>query len=646
MKRDTLGLALYLIVLGFGSHVQCYETDTHGDMSYHAFDRSVLAQPSTLERLGLLRYAVEQPFHLPDDAAPYAPERDAYFDYAPLTWVNNTISELYRRPVNQYERNQFPGLGPTPFRKSKSNELRLKAWLMRGAVREDDLRQTDYEPPEIPPDIDPYGEQVRVFHHFYDPIFDRPLTLPLGASCTVIPGSIDAGCVKTTDWALGVSNAAGTTPSGPDLARRNHSSYVDAREAEWCGLTYKATNTVNASVSHAGARRACWATSIKALGHVLHLLQDLAQPQHVRNDRHNPTSAKWWTNPFATSQARRTYEIWTNYRSTRAEISSPEGEEKAFRGFFEAQATVPAIVTGSYPKPMFSKPIEFFTTRATDISINERRGLADFTNRNFYSEGSTYSIEYTSPPSLSSGAGLTFVNRPGDTVPTFGQLIYRDVLWTAIDSVQPAYVDAPLALFGGKIQLTTESIWQADTFFERSTVISLEQYSAHADVLIPRAIAYSAGFIDYFFRGKLEITPNAQQVFAVLNQGEPHTVNALGNTFRPNDKVFGFEKIRLRVRNVTDAITESGSSSAAIPQTSSNGKMVAVARYHRNACYKPNMSGERMRGYAPPPTLGAITEPTCSAADRNCLCRGATASAISVRTSACRAQACYALGGA
>jgi len=40
--------------------------------------------------------------------------------------------------------------------------------------------------------------------------------------------------------------------------------------------------------------------------------------------------------------------------------------------------------------------------------------------------------------------------------------------------------------------------------------------------------------------------------------------------------------------------------------------MVAVARYHRNACYQPDMSGERVRGYATPPALAAITEPTCA----------------------------------
>jgi len=609
MKSNTIYSALSLLILGLGVRVQAYETDAHALMTYRAFDRSVLALPTTLERLGLSRYETEQPFHLPDEVT-YAPKRDAYFDYVPTAWSNNQITESYRREVDAYELEQFP----LDFRGgvNASQRLRLKAWLMRGAVREDDLIQTSYEPTEIPPDIDPHGELIRVYHHFYDPIHDRPLTLPI--ACTLLPGSIAAGCVKSTDWAMGVVNAASASPSGPDLTRRNHASYVDAREAQWCALTYQAPNTLmNGLGTDAGARRACWSTSIKALGHVLHLLQDSAQPQHVRNDRHNPTSESWWNNRFATSQQRRTYEIWTNYRSTSPrEISSPDGEEKAFRSFFEVQATVPNIVTGSYPLPMFSKPIEFFTTRATSDAVGVRRGLADFANRNFYSEGTIYSNEYASPPSIPGAVGLSFADRPGGFVTGYGGLILRDVLWGVVDSVQPTYVDTPLAAYGGKIPLITESIWTGlGAGAGDKNVISLEHYSAHADVLIPRAIAYSTGLIDYFFRGKLEITPNDQKVFAVLNQGEPHTVNALGYPYKPDDTIFGFEKVRLRIRNITDAITESGPTTAPIAQTSGSGTMVAVARYHRNACYQPDMGGERVRGYAPPPALGAITEPTC-----------------------------------
>ena len=70
--------------------------------------------------------------------------------------------------------------------------------------------------------------------------------------------------------------------------------------------------------------------------------------------------------------------------------------------------------------------------------------------------------------------------------------------------------------------------------------------------------------------------------------------------------IFGFEKIRLKVRNSTEAIVESGTSTN-VPQIVGAGKLVAVARYHRNPCYKPDLTGERVQTVL----AGPITEPTC-----------------------------------
>lgn len=35
--------------------------------------------------------------------------------------------------------------------------------------------------------------------------------------------------------------------------------------------------------------------------------------------------------------------------------------------------------------------------------------------------------------------------------------------------------------------------------------------------LAPRAVAYSAGLIDYFFRGRMEIAPPDDDVYAILD---------------------------------------------------------------------------------------------------------------------------------
>ncbi|MGE3298620.1 MAG: hypothetical protein AB7I68_14890 [Porticoccaceae bacterium] len=604
MKAKIRKARFALFGLAICTVAAAYETDTHALMTFHSFDRSVLAQASTIERLGLDRFETEQPFHFPD-AVPYAPERDAYFDYEPSVWQQGLIGETFRRKIDAYELQQFP----ENFRGAAARQLQLKAWLLRGAVREDDLLRTSYKE-ETPPDADPHGELTRVYHHFYDPILNRSLTVAL--PCSILPGVIPAGCVKATDWAMGAVDAAGVSPAAPDPARRNHFSYADAVEAEWCALTHRGSNPSDA-VAAAGARRACWASSIKSLGQVLHLLQDTAQPQHVRNDRHNPTSGDWFDDLFATSQARRTYEIWVNYRATLgSEVSSPRGEKDAFSSFFSTQASVPPIQIGNYPRPMFSRAIEFFTTRASDADFRERRGLADFTNRNVYSEGSIFSSDYSSPPFTDTDPGLSFLERPIGNSNLFGTLTVGDVLWTPSDSIQPGFIDPPLQPFGGKIPLLRRSIWSGVPLAgDEGDIITLDQYSVHADLLIPRAISYGTGLIDYFFRGRLEVTPTAQKAFAVLNQGEPHTMDAEGYPRRPDGRIFGFEKLRLNVRNVSEAILESGPVAPALPQTSGNGVLVAVARFHRNTCYQPDLSGERLRDFAPPPSTGTVTEPNC-----------------------------------
>lgn len=198
MKLDKVLLTLCAIGLHHAAPLRAYETDTHALITLHSFDRSVLAQPDTLQRLGLDRFEDNRPFHFPD-AVPYTPARDAYFDYQPNVWQQQAIGETFRRNIHIYELEQFPG----EFRGNagEPKQVQPKAWLMRGAVREDDLIRSSYidEPAETRPDIDPHGELTRVYHHFYDPIFDRGLTLPVVSCADDLPGGIPAGCVRSTD---------------------------------------------------------------------------------------------------------------------------------------------------------------------------------------------------------------------------------------------------------------------------------------------------------------------------------------------------------------------------------------------------------------------------------------------------------------
>jgi hypothetical protein len=246
--------------------------------------------------------------------------------------------------------------------------------------------------------------------------------------------------------------------------------------------------------------------------------------------------------------------------------------------------------------------------------------------RSFFSEGTILSAGYTLPPSDPASPDFQIQDRVIASDPTVGQLIERELTGALVDPVRGGYVDSVLAPFGGRVPLASLGLW-AD-FDTNQTIpsyraITTEQYAAHADVLVPRAIAYSAGLIDYFFRGRLEVTPPLDGLFSVIDQATPHTTNASGYPIRTDDgNVFGFTKVRLRVRNATAQVNESGLTpptpvpkdmqSTVTPGGPSVPTMRAVARYHRNPCYQPDLSGERRVDFN-----GAVTEPAgCAAGTR------------------------------
>jgi len=96
----------------------------------------------------------------------------------------------------------------------------------------------------------------RSIQHFYDPISDKGLHHPL----------LSAFTNKSPDWALEDTG---------QISGQNY-SYADAMNVFYDALTLP-TNA---------ERDAKWGQVFETLGHVIHHIQDMAQPEHVRNDLH------------------------------------------------------------------------------------------------------------------------------------------------------------------------------------------------------------------------------------------------------------------------------------------------------------------------------------------------------------------------
>ena len=103
-------------------------------------------------------------------------------------------------------------------------------------------------------------------------------------------------------------------------------------------------------------------------------------------------------------------------------------------------------------------------------------------------------------------------------------------------------------------------IYQTDRLFD----LNRFNFDDAHPVLIGRAVSYSAGLINHFFRGKLDVTGPSSGPYAVVDQSAGQ----------------GFTKVRVTVRNATP--------NEPLPL----GTIRAIAKFHRNGCYKPDLSGE------------------------------------------------------
>jgi hypothetical protein len=497
-------------------------------------------------------------------------------------------------------------------------------------------------------DQDPFGPLLRATKHFYDPFKDRAFDYP--NHCTTYT------CVRSILWALGRTNPLDPGSDSDDTGRRNHFTWQDARNNYWWALVVKRDTLGDGydfadSVQDGSERMVRWASMIKDLGHVIHLLQDTGQPQHVRNDAHGPPLSAAWPEgePDAAFEAFTDYRVLGNRSDALALTWGGNPLRRMRDDTLPTENNLATIRLGSpnyYPgaggRVQFSTPVKFFTTRhvetgSDEVSLKSRRGLADLSNRSFFTAGTlpgfrecqppgvsgcmpTASPTYPLPPNDLTASGYTEVLVPSG-LRVHGRVVrLAEYAFPITDQVAPTYDQSSGALtaYGGKAPLVTKGIWhdivpddlQSQYLQTTGYLLTYNNMRYMADVMVPRAVGYSAGLIDFFFRGRLEVTPIDQDIIAVMNQGDLHTVTSEGyaRQFANPTRAFGFEKVRLRVRNISEDVVESGNGTVVPQGTGGAGaRLVAIARYHRNACYAQDLSGERVRNYA-----GVITEPSCA----------------------------------
>ena len=529
------------------STVQGYEIDTHSNITVRAHDQSIINLPDKLAGLGLLksrkigldsRYNYSLGINYYDLSSSYPTLRSA------KTFDQMNTAVMRQGAPSPKNRWIFSGID------GQALPYFPRDWMARGAVREDDAKalfatiaKLDGEQNAL--DVLDVGLPLNRFcNHFYDPVNNQALSLganPLGLfACG--PTEVFASGVQ---WAMGTTNVDGS--GTPDSTRKNGFSILDAREAMWRALTGTDRQGVAVATTRAD-RDAYWATTFRSLGDVAHLLQDLSQPQHTRNEPHPGGEAGY-------------FEGHVNARAL--------GLTKKVPGPTSiTEVALPPLNYGNYAVPSFSRYLHYFST-ASGADSYTGTGIANYSNRSFFTSLANFGNSKYSRPSNVRADYLVEL----ETVPF-------------IPGATGTYLkaDIPDALGGAlatQVVMTRESILKealeanagpaiAQTY---GYMIDERVIDAQADLVIPRAVAYSTGLINFFFRGSLNVEPTSDGVFGVLD----HATDA------------GFGKLVVKVRNTTPAVTDSVTNGS-VPQPMSAGKFVAVVRYHKDWKYQNNLS--------------------------------------------------------
>lgn len=266
-----------------------------------------------------------------------------------------------------------------------------------------------------------------------------------------------------------------------------------------------------------------------SLGHVIHLIQDLGQPQHTRNDSHATGSR---------------YEKYSSNR------------------LFN-------LVYDGYPIVQVTAADQLWTTP-------DFKGFANYTNRGFVTDGTNFTgtrsgntvvlqpdANFPDP----SGAGFVLDKRQITDPDLLGPNGPNQTLLGEIWFVSLPVTDANQGSTETNPRATTFSIFDEDlTRYGFGWTFTLNRFNFDAahQFLPKRAVGYSKGLLNYFLRGQMAISAPGDAVYAIIDPTQSSN----------------FPKLKFKVKNTTPNEAMAG------------GQLWAVAKYHVNNCYKNDLTGE------------------------------------------------------
>ncbi len=224
-----------------------------------------------------------------------------------------------------------------------------------------------------------------------------------------------------------------------------------------------------------------FAKTFRGVGQLIHLIQDVSQPAHVRNDPH-PFDALRWRNGF---------ETWAINNADKVDffmqnpVFPPDSLLASGRGF-------PTPITELFDTKQFA-------VHGNPPDESNDAGLAEYTNVNFFSEDRIFSSYPW--PSIDPSNATKVSEKP---IRRFQSTITRSYYKKTCNTCGETNGGSGYLLAAESI--TEKYIRGSGTQTEIVTLLDDKVYEDYAKLLFPRAVGYSTALINYFFRGEMEVT--------------------------------------------------------------------------------------------------------------------------------------------
>ena len=328
---------------------------------------------------------------------------------------------------------------------------------------------------------DPIGGD-RSFNHFYDPLTRNGLSnIPIEDGMQV---GLDSFTWGSTLSCQGYNFVGVLWCIARNMNTHNQWSWKNARAYEWAGLTQKFHSD----------RQSDMEAAFRAVGQVAHLLEDTSQPQHVRNEQHLEQLC-----PSELEQYGKDHYLTLNYSASMLDwfgCGFTKLEDFWNRRLYNGTTSAPLVADAANNNPQYA----------------QRLGLAEFANGNFLGESHSFreyskpgAIDYYPFPSRDWSTDYQQVKaNPSlglDTITFANGHTGRGIYVTKVDDGVGVQHLARINFLAAKGMGVTWGRRRAST-----TIYDPNVEKDYHDILIPKAVSYTAGLVDYFFRGKISAT--------------------------------------------------------------------------------------------------------------------------------------------